>query len=32
MLPRMTQQQQPPYAPGLADAGAQIAQLRQVLA
>ena len=28
----MTQQQQPPYAPGLADAGAQIAQLRQVLA
>ena len=29
----MTQQHQPPfYAPGLADAGAQIAQLRQVLA
>lgn len=28
----MTQQQPPPYAPGLADAGAQIAQLRQVLA
>jgi hypothetical protein len=32
MLPRMTQQQPPLYAPGLADAGAQIAQLRQVLA
>lgn len=28
----MTQQQPPCYAPGLADAGAQIAQLRQVLA
>lgn len=28
----MTQQQPPIYAPGLADAGAQIAQLRQVLA
>src|SRR5919112_5334334 len=28
----MTQQQPPFYAPGLADAGAQIAQLRQVLA
>ena len=28
----MTQQQPPLYAPGLADAGAQIAQLRQVLA
>ena len=27
----MTQQQPPLYAPGLADAGAQIAQLRQVL-
>ena len=28
----MTQQQPPFYVPGLADAGAQIAQLRQVLA
>ena len=28
----MTQQEPPFYAPGLADAGAQIAQLRQVLA
>lgn len=28
----MTHQASPPYAPGLADAGAQIAQLRQVLA
>lgn len=28
----MTQQQPPFYAPGLADAGAQLAQLRQVLA
>jgi hypothetical protein len=28
----VTQQQPPFYAPGLADAGAQIAQLRQVLA
>lgn len=28
----MTQQEPPLYAPGLADAGAQIAQLRQVLA
>ncbi|HET9638711.1 MAG TPA: hypothetical protein VFP12_05855 [Allosphingosinicella sp.] len=28
----MTQQQPPLYAPGLADAGAQLAQLRQVLA
>lgn len=27
----MTQQEPPRYAPGLADAGAQIAQLRQVL-
>jgi len=27
----MTQQQPPLYAPGLADAGAQLAQLRQVL-
>ena len=32
MLVRMTQQQPPPYAPGLADAEAQLAQLRQVLA
>jgi hypothetical protein len=28
----MTQQEPPLYAPGLADAGAQLAQLRQVLA
>ena len=31
-MPAVTQQQPPFYAPGLADAGAQIAQLRQVLA
>lgn len=31
MLPRMTQQQPPLYAPGLADAGAQLARLQQVL-
>ena len=31
MLPRMTQQQPPLYAPGLADAGAQLARLREVL-
>lgn len=28
----MTQQQSPPYAPGCADAGAQVARLREVLA